>query len=228
MGSATLIGTGWWGGALLLTFFIGSTVVSRTTNDPAVARGEAKGNTRDWAQVLANGGAPAAGALLGLAVPLIGIWALTFGLAGAAADTWATSIGALSRSPPRHLLTWRAVEAGTSGAITWLGTLGGMIGALTLGVVGWAATADLHLLTRATFIGTGTMMFDSLLGATLQGRFHCGQCDLPTERTIHRCGARTVRVAGLGSLTNDGVNAVAVVTATLAGAVLGLFAGPHF
>lgn len=223
VGSATLLGTGWWGGALLLTFFVGSTVVSRATKDPAVLRGEAKGNTRDWAQVLANGGAPAAGALLGLNDPMVGLWALTIGLAAAAADTWATSLGALSRTPPRHLLTRRVVEPGTSGGVTWLGTVGGVAGALGIGLVGWAATERFHLLVDALLLGTVAMLLDSLLGATVQGRFQCEACGVATERNTHQCGATARRIAGLRWLTNDGVNGIATTLATVAGAMGGLF-----
>lgn len=221
VGTATLFGAGWWGGGLLLAFFIGSTAVSRATRDPAVERGEAKGNTRDWAQVLANGGAPAVGALLGLTDPAVGAWALAIGLAAAAADTWATSLGAMSRKPPRHLISREAVAPGTSGGVTWLGTLGGALGALSVGIVAWCATRDPRLLAAAALLGTAAMLLDSLLGATAQGRFHCDRCQVATERSIHRCGTPTRPIGGLAWLTNDGVNATATTLATLAGAILG-------
>ncbi|HET7040922.1 MAG TPA: DUF92 domain-containing protein [Gemmatimonadales bacterium] len=217
VGAATLWGTGWWGGAILLTFFVGSTLVSRACPDPAAERGEAKGGRRDAGQVLANGGAPALGALLGLVDPAIGVWALTVGLAAAAADTWATSLGGTSPAPPRHLLTWRPVPPGTSGGISWRGSLGGILGAASVALAGLGATGDLRLLGAATLYGTAGMLLDSLLGATLQGRFRCDACDLPTERRVHACGATTRRVGGLRWLGNDGVNAVATLLATLAG-----------
>jgi uncharacterized membrane protein len=62
------------------------------------------------------------------------------------------------------------------------------------------------------------MLLDSLLGARLQGRFHCDRCDLPSERPVHRCGTPTRRTSGLRHLGNDGVNAIANALAGAAGA----------
>lgn len=217
VGAAVLWGTGWCGGAILLTFFLGSTLLSRLCPDPAAERGEAKGGRRDARQVLANGGAPALGALLGLREPSAGLWVLSIGLAAAAADTWATALGATSPTAPRHLLRWEKVPAGTSGGVTWRGTLGGALGALSVGLVGRLATADPRLLIAAGAIGTAGMLFDSLLGATVQGRFHCDACGVTTERPVHRCGTTARPVGGIRWLTNDGVNGVTTCLATLAG-----------
>ena len=218
VGGAVLWGTGWWGGAILLTFFIGSTGVGRLLGDPAADRGEAKGGRRDAGQVLANGGAPALGALLGLADPALGTWALTVGLAAAAADTWAPSIGGTSPSSPRHLLTLRVVTPGTSGGVTWRGTLGGVAGAGSVGLAGLAATGSTALLVFALLYGSAGMLLDSLLGATLQGRFRCDACAEATERRIHRCGAPTRRVGGLRWISNDAINAITTIVMTAAGA----------
>ena len=218
VGAAVLWGTGWWGGTILLTFFVGSTLLSRLCPDPAATKGEAKGGRRDAGQVLATGGAPALGALLGLAHPSYGTWALTVGLAAAAADTWATSLGATSPAPPRHLLTLRPVEAGTSGGVTWRGTAGGVLGAASVGLAGGIASGSVALLATAILYGGAGMLLDSLLGATLQGRFRCDACGVPTERRIHTCGAATRRTAGVAWMSNDAVNALATTLMTIAGA----------
>jgi uncharacterized membrane protein len=57
--------------------------------------------------------------------------------------------------------------------------------------------------------GVAGMLADSLLGATLQGRFYCAACGLPSERTVHRCGNDTRLEGGLAALSNDGVNLLA-------------------
>lgn len=214
VGAAVLTGTGWWGGAILLAFFIGSTTVSRLLPDPAARSGEAKGGARDAGQVLANGGAPALGALLGLGDPALGIWTLTAGLAAAAADTWATAVGATSSAPPRHLLTLRRVAPGTSGGVTWRGSIGGIVGALSVAAVGALALGELRMLAAAVVYGTAGMFIDSLLGAIAQGRFRCERCAVATEQRLHRCGAPARHVGGLAWLTNDGVNAVATLLIT--------------
>ena len=217
VGTATLAGAGWQGGAVLLVFFSGSTLISRLCPDPAAARGEAKGGRRDAGQVLANGGAPALAALLGLGDPFIGLGVLTIGLAAAAADTWATALGGTSPSPPRHLLTGREVPAGTSGGVTWRGTIGGVLGALSVAVVGGGAARSAPLVAAAALVGTGGMLLDSLLGATVQARRRCPACDEATEASVHRCGRPSEHAGGVAWITNDGVNALTTLAATLAG-----------
>ncbi|HEU5170482.1 MAG TPA: DUF92 domain-containing protein [Gemmatimonadales bacterium] len=214
VGTAVLAGTGWAGGAALVAFFVPSSTISRRA---PVRGGDAKGACRDHRQVLANGGPAALGALAGLAEPALGLWIATASLAAAAADTWATSAGAWSRTPPRHLLTRRPVAHGASGGVTPLGTLGGLAGALLVASAGAAVAGAPLLLVAAALIGFAGMVADSLLGAAVQGRFRCPRCDEVSEWRRHRCGAETIRLGGWTWLDNDGVNAVVTGAAALAG-----------
>ena len=225
VGAAILIGGGWAGGAALLAFFITGTLLSHLGADAAARAGEAKGNRRDAAQVLANGGAAALAALAGSSHPVAARWALTAALAAAAADTWATTIGGTSPSAPRLIFSGRAVAAGTSGAITWRGTIGAAAGAAVVALVAGVVAHDHLLILAATVIGLLGMFFDSALGATVQGRFHCPACDLPTERTVHRCGTRTTAVGGWRWVDNDVVNGGSTALAALLGAVTWLALG---
>ena len=213
VGTPILAGTGLPGGAALLTFFIGSSIVSRASPDLAGRLG-AKGSRRDQWQVLANGGVAAVGALLGSSE---GLWIVTSSLAVAAADTWATSIGAWSPTPPRHLFSGKQVAPGTSGGITLLGTLGALAGAVTVAGMGALVSHQGWLLPFATVVGFAGMLADSALGAGLQGRFYCAQCGKETERSVHRCGTRSVPRGGLLWLNNDGVNALATAFGGIAG-----------
>ena len=212
VGTMILAGTGWAGMAALGTFFVSASWVSRRAPDRSAALG-AKGSTRDAWQVLANGGAAALGALL----PEAGLWVVTASLAAAAADTWATAVGGWSRREPRHILTWTTVPAGTSGGVTLLGAVGAVAGALLVAAAASVVAGAPRLLAAACLIGPIGMLLDSLLGGTVQGRFHCDRCDAPTERVRHRCGADARRVAGLAWLGNDGVNAAATGAAAVAG-----------
>ncbi len=217
IGTLVLWQTGWPGAAALGAFFAGSTLVSRLAPDPASRRGEAKGSRRDGWQVLANGGAAALGALIEAVSPGAGIWLVAGSLAGAAADTWATSWGGWSRQPPRDVLSGAVVSPGTSGGVTLMGTAGSVAGAATVAGAAVAAGAPGPLGLVALVIGVAAMGLDSVLGAGAQGRFHCDRCALPTERRVHRCGTPARHVGGWSWLSNDGVNALATSIAALAG-----------
>ncbi|MEO8089462.1 MAG: DUF92 domain-containing protein [Gemmatimonadales bacterium] len=226
VGVLVLLGTGWRGGAVLAAFFISSNLVSRVRPRGAPTRLDPKTGRRDHWQVYANGGAAALGALAGLADPAFGIWLVTATLAAAAADTWATSIGARSRVLPRLPWSGRAVPVGSSGGMTLLGTAAGAAGALIVAGTG-AITADMPLLLPiGTLIGFLGMVADSTLGALLQGRFQCPACDVASEWRVHRCGAKTTREGGMAWLNNDGVNFVATALAGGAAAALWRWLSP--
>jgi uncharacterized protein (TIGR00297 family) len=211
IGTVVLLGTGWPGAAVLIVFFISSSLVSRIT--PPLPRSDAKGHRRDQWQVLANGGPAALAALLGYDHPVLALWIVTGSLASAAADTWATSIGSLARTAPRILVGWRSVPPGTGGGVTVLGTSGAVVGAFLVAAAGSLAGGGAHLLAAGTMIGFAGMLVDSVLGATLQGRFFCPRCELPSEWRVHRCGQETVRKGGLAWFNNDGVNLAATSVA---------------
>jgi uncharacterized protein (TIGR00297 family) len=211
VGTVILAGTGWPGAAALLTFFLSASLVSRL--DPADSLLDAKGSRRDAAQVFANGGAAALGALVAPWAPEPALWLVTGALAAAAADTWATSIGGRSHTLPRHLLTWRLVPRGTGGGVTALGTAGAALGAMLVAGAAALAAGSPSLFPAASLVGFLGMALDSALGATLQGRFHCPACDLPSEWPVHRCGTRTLQRGGLPWLDNDGVNFAATLAA---------------
>jgi uncharacterized protein (TIGR00297 family) len=214
VGTAILLATGWPGGLVLVAFFAPSSAISRVWPAPGRTP-EGKGDRRDAWQVLANGGPPALLATLA-ASPGGAMLTLAAGLAAAAADTWATAVGAHSTTPPRHLLTGRVVPPGTSGGVTLLGTAGGAAGAA---VVAGAALPALGGRAACLVFSLGLcgMFLDSALGAGLQGKFRCDHCDAASELRTHRCGRPTTRIGGVSWLTNDGVNALATAAASLAG-----------
>src|SRR5437867_3470457 len=106
------------------------------------------------------------------------------GAGAAAADTWATEIGTLSRETPRSILDWRPVEPGTSGGITSQGLVAGICGAgfvaLVALLVRWPPVAALAALVG----GTIGCLLDSVIGASLQGRRWCATCETGTEQRI--------------------------------------------
>jgi uncharacterized membrane protein len=166
--------------------------------------------------VYANG-APAALAAVASADVALKLWLVTASLAAAAADTWATSLGAHSKGPTRLLGSDVVVPPGTSGGVTPAGSFGAALGAMLVSGAGALALGRASLFAAGTLIGFFGMVLDSYAGSRWQGRFHCVQCDEPSERQVHRCGHKTERRAGVPWLTNDGVNLLATTLALIAG-----------
>lgn len=180
-----------------------------------------KGSTRDAGQVWANGG------IAGLIViahaisrdPLL-FTAYMGALAAAAADTWGTEIGVLSRGRTWLLSTFRTVARGTSGGISVVGTLGAVLGAFVVGASG-IAWAGAPMLTIAIVIisGMAGMIADGIIGATLQARYHCSSCGTATEQSTH-CGVPSTLVGGYRPITNDVVNTACTLTGAATAYVL--------
>jgi uncharacterized protein (TIGR00297 family) len=220
---------GWRWGALLIGFFISSSLLSQLTDRrrPAQGRNVARGSRRDAWQVTANGGiATLCAVLYGLTDSTVMLAAFAASLAAAAADTWATEIGAYSRRPPRLITTLSPVPRGTSGAVSPLGTAATVAGALAMALLaalllGPDTDGERVPLLRATLIGgIAGSAIDSLLGATIQVQYHCPACNERTESRIHRCGTATIQTRGIPLVTNDLVNITAIFAGTATGALL--------
>lgn len=207
VGSAVAWGLSWPGLLVLAAFFLSGSLLTQLA--------ERRGPRRSARQVLANGGVAALAALLGS-------WPGAAGaIAAAAADTWATEIGAFSPIPPRLVTSWRRVTRGTSGGITLLGTLGGCAGAVTIAWLTFALAprgVAPRLLTVAV-AGVAGMLVDSLLGATLQGKYECPACDARFERGNTVCHEPVQLTTGRRWLDNDAVNFAATVVGACVAAI---------
>lgn len=209
--------------SLLLTFFISSSLLSKTfkRRKKIVSEKFSKGSQRDWEQVLANGGL---GALLVIVFFFLDQPILWFAYVGAMAavnaDTWATELGVLNPKRPRLITNGQPVEPGTSGGISLYGMLATIGGAALIGLTGAAFSpvgVRFYLILAATLGGLCGSLFDSLLGGTVQAIYYCPQCEKETERhPLHTCGTKTVHYRGWKWLNNDLVN----FWASLVGAVV--------
>jgi uncharacterized protein (TIGR00297 family) len=210
-------------GALLLTFFITSSILSKTFRNQKEAISEkfSKGSKRDWGQVSANGGLGALLALVSIIIPnQPWVWfAFAGAMAAVNADTWATELGILNPQHPRLINSGKIVEPGTSGGISLYGMLSTLFGASLIGLVGAVFSVrgeTWSLWLAATLGGVCGSLFDSLLGASVQAIYHCLHCDKETERHPHHsCGTATEQVRGWGWLNNDLVNFLASVVGAL-------------
>jgi uncharacterized protein (TIGR00297 family) len=164
---------------------------------------------RTASQVLANGLWAAGGAVL-IDLGLEPGWViLTAALAAAQADTWATEIGIRAGWRVRLITSGQVVSPGTSGGVSVAGTAGGAAGAAALSGLYLALGGNTGFAGAAFLGGTIGMLTDSVLGATLQGRYYCEHCAAHTEEATHTCGRPARRIRGVRWLDNDGVNLVA-------------------
>ena len=212
VGAAVWWGVGWAGLVPLFAFLLSGSLLTRLATGTSAARGAR--------QVLANGGVTAIAALLGS-------WPAGVGaLAAAAADTWATEIGSFSPTLPHSITTGAQIESGRSGGITPLGTMGGVLGAITIAGLAsvFAPTQRFGLpgAMLAAAAGIVGMLTDSVLGATLQGSYKCPVCDAVTEQGAP-CHAPVQLTRGVSWLDNDAVN----LAGSCVGAVVAVV-GWHF
>lgn len=205
---------------VLLSFFFSSSILSVILKKQKQKVNEkyAKGSRRDAGQVLANGGVATLCVILGAIFPgqLVFWWMFCAAFAAANADTWATEIGALSKSAPRLITSFKQVEPGTSGGITLLGSVSALAGAsLIAGIAAFFRTEviALWLIALAGFFGS---LVDSLLGATMQGIYYCETCQKETEKhPQHTCGGQTILIRGWNWLNNDWVNMFCTLSAAI-------------
>src|SRR5947199_8044107 len=172
VGTAVFAAGGLRGSALLLLFFGSSTALSRLSG--VASNGAEAGPRRTLAQVLANGGLPAALAVCDHVRPSPRVVAAYAGaLAAANADTWATEVGALSPAAPRLITSGRRVPRGVSGAVTPLGTLAPLAGALAIGAGHAALTPHPAAALRLGAAVPAGSPADRVLGATLPAVYVC-------------------------------------------------------
>lgn len=92
-------------------------------------------------------------------------------LAEAAADTASSELGQVFGGQPRMITSLKQVEPGTDGAITLTGTLIGVVAAAIVAGAGTAALqGDRTMFAVSCAGGVFGLLFDSLLGATLERR----------------------------------------------------------
>ena len=229
---------GGWHWFVIITLFLASSSVLtryRFKAKESIVKEFAKGGSRDFWQVAANGAIPAALALaFEFSSDPVLYAAFAASVAAATADTWATELGILARQRPRLLTTGKRVPKGTSGAVSALGFTVSLAGASLIALSAlalyWANNAFLGALgIEGQAIAFGTLLFllavtgagfvgslvDSFLGATIQRMFWCKKCQKLTERQVHSCGEKAEYKQGLKWADNDVVNFLSAGTAAL-------------
>lgn len=226
VGLAIYFGLGFRGLVLLFAFFLSSTLWSRYKWDRKRPFQHLfdKDDSRDWVQVLANGGIAAISACL-FGITENSVWILVFviSLAASNADTWASEIGILSKKPPILLSTFKKVEAGTSGAVSILGTFAGFIGSFFIVLFAfflWPYLFTARLVLVAGIFGFLGMLIDTVIGSFWQRKTKCVECGKITERKFH-CGKLAIPVSGFSTINNDVVNLLANLIVAFFGGIFG-------
>jgi len=176
------------GFAGLLTVFVLTWIATRFGYKHKQRLGTAEARTgRNALQVLANLGTSA-----GCAVMYATIWpdrrllvAMAAALSEAAADTVSGELGQAVGGAPHLITNWKRVEPGTDGAVTLAGTIDGVAAAIAVALV-FALTRILswRLFAVCAEAGVAGMIFDSLLGATLERRHWLGNNAVNFASTI--------------------------------------------
>jgi len=126
----------------------------------------------------------------------------TVGLAAlceAAADTVSSELGQLLNKP-RMITTLREAEPGTDGAISYGGTMAGVVAAGVVALVGSAALrADRTVFAVSWVGGIFGLLFDSVLGATLERR---GWLNNDAVNFLSSASAAAFALAALSVLTH--------------------------
>ena len=119
----------------------------------------------------------------------------------AAADTFASEIGMLSKGKVFNILNFKPIQSGLSGGVSWAGLGAGALGSLLLSLLafpqfGWPGVAFVFVLG---FIGS---ILDSLLGSVFQ-RKYMGQHGQLQDKPNHD---HEKPAKGFQIITNNAVN----------------------
>ncbi len=222
LGTGIFATSGIYGAAIMIMFFLSSSFLShyKKVRKENVAKQFDKTGKRDFFQVFANGGV---GVILSIVYFITQnpqfLIALAISFAAANADTWSTELGTLNKSRPFSLRTFKRVIKGTSGAVSFLGTVSGFLGSIFIGIVAIALMFILDLsiynqsylkifiyITLGGFIGG---LIDSILGATIQGIYYFDQEKIETEKKVYN-NVPTRLIRGFSFINNDIVNFLSI------------------
>ncbi|PZU95268.1 MAG: TIGR00297 family protein [Pseudanabaena sp.] len=167
---------GWQGYLVILSYLIVGSGVTRIGKEIKEAKGIAE--KRDGARGPENlWGSAATGAIcaVGQAIAPNPLWLIGYvaSLSTKLADTTASEIGKAYGKTTFLITTFKPVPAGTEGAVSLEGTLGGVLGSLIMAVMGWGVVLldspwQILWCAIAAFIATN---IESLIGATLQEKY---------------------------------------------------------
>lgn len=165
--------------AMLITFFGLGGLSTKFRYEEKQDRGIAEENegARGSGNVLANSIVALLAVLAAAASPshtgvdpLLLLYVFAGAVAAAMSDTFSSEFGGLYDNP-RLITTFKRVEPGTDGAVTWQGAVAGLIGSGLIAGIAGGLFPDIDAAGTLLILGAGFagMLVDSLLGATIEG-----------------------------------------------------------
>ncbi len=199
---------GWIMTVPLLFFFVSASILSRikSGHKSTAMRLAEKTGARDIWQVLANGGAASVALIVFRATGSI-VW-LAMSLAAiceAAADTWATEIGTIRKVGTVSIINFKSLTPGQSGGVSLNGTMASLAGSALTGLAFYLAgggSEAVMIWLAASLAGFLGSVIDSVLGATVQGRYF----DAATNRHSESKTPGSRLNGGISWVKNDLVN----------------------
>ncbi len=200
-------------GLPIITFFITSSILTKLVKGRSVVK---SGEARDSIQVLANGGLPALFVILNYLVTWK-YWYVLYivSLAVVNSDTWSTEIGTLSKFMPRSIINFKRLPKGSSGAVSFCGSLGGLAGSFLIATFLLIYGFSCKLFIIAGLAGFLGNVIDSFLGATVEVQYFCERCGGIFDIDTH-CGEKLEYLRGIKWFGNNMVN----FTASLIGSII--------
>jgi uncharacterized protein (TIGR00297 family) len=211
LGSTVVLFSGWIWLLPLAFFLLSSSLISRIPFLKGKGKATKAGRPRDWKQVFCNGavyGILSTVYSLSPAVYQSDMYLLMLvSMAVATSDTWASEIGVGFRGKVIDLVSFKKVEAGMSGGVSFAGTIAALVGATAIAALSFILLPFMHQPLNAflftTVAGFSGMMLDSLLGALLQGKYLSNTGDLLDFKSKE---SRLFK--GFDSIDNDSVNLI--------------------
>lgn len=209
---------------LMMAFFLSSSLLSKwvVRFRPLENMIVKKGSRRDFTQVIANGGIPLIFGILyhfnAYDVYLLGVISA---FAAANADTWASEIGSLSKTPPRFLFNQKETVMGLSGGVTTLGFVASLFGSLWMVVFAFVMFKELPM----TYFGIAFVSgffgatIDSVIGELWQAKYQSQIHHILTEvRYVGHIENQLVN--GYHWLDNNMVNFISILSAAIGSTIL--------
>lgn len=208
--------------AIIFYMFASSSILSKILPQTyKVNQVVAKSGARDYIQALAN---------LGVATLVFCLYLITkhewlmvgfvASVAAANADSWASEVGSQSKPPPRLITSFKKVQQGISGGITFIGTLGGLLGGLFIILLTYFTlppTWQHYIFSPVALLsilvgGLSGLFIDSYLGAWFQALYQ------KDDRLNEKENGQLIK--GYQWMNNDLVNFLSTLSAAALSLVL--------